>query len=59
MRTNRCTARPNAVANCVLHQRLQNQVGHQAPTKLRIDVHLDLQAVLKARLLDVDVLLQK
>ena len=52
-------ARADAVANGVLHQRLQNQVRHQRAKVQRIDVDLHLQAVLEARLLNVNVLLQE
>src|SRR5271165_1974018 len=49
---------PNAVTDRVLHQRLQDHVRHQRPQRVAGDVHFHLQAVLKARLLNVDVLLQ-
>src|SRR5580692_1928689 len=48
----------DAVANRIFYQRLQNHVWNQCGKRVGRDVHLHLQAVLEARLLDVDVLLQ-
>ena len=51
--------RANAVPDSVLHQRLQNKVGHQRCKRMRIDIEIDLQPVAETCLLNVDVLLQK
>src|SRR5208337_3035992 len=55
----RSAARADAVANGVLHQRLQEQVRHQRRQRDVLNVHLHLQPVLETRLLDVNVLLQE
>src|SRR5271165_6839925 len=52
-------ARADAVANGVLHQRLQEQVRNQRRQCVRLNIHLYLQPVLEARLLNVNVLLQE
>src|SRR5208337_2992215 len=52
-------ARADAVANGVLHQRLQEQVRHQRRQSAGLNIHLHLQPVVEARLLNVNVLLQE
>src|SRR5271165_3361036 len=51
--------RANAVADGIFHQRLQYQIRHQRPQRMRLDVHLHLQPVLEARLLNVNVFLEE
>src|SRR5271165_1039617 len=55
----RSAARADAVANGVLHQRLQEQVRHQRRQRDGLNIHVYLQPVLEARLLNVNVLLQE
>ena len=52
-------ARRDAMADGVLHQRLQDQMGHACIQRLWRDVHHDRQPVLQARLLDLEVGLEK
>src|SRR5664280_2113977 len=52
-------ARAYAMANGILDERLQDKVRHQRRPGVRLDIHFHSQAVLEARLLDVNVLLQK
>src|ERR1019366_674934 len=52
-------ARAYAMANGILHQRLQNQVRDQGRSGVRLDIHFHPQAVLEACLLDVNIFLQE
>jgi hypothetical protein len=52
-------ARRDAMADGVLHQRLQQQMGHASIQSLWRDVHHDRQPLLQARLLDLEVRLEK
>ena len=52
-------ARADAVADGVFNQRLQNQVGDKRVEGARIDFGFDAKAIVEARLLNVDVLLQE
>ena len=51
-------ARGDTVLDGVLHQRLQQQVGHLHRQQIRRNVDADLQTVPKTNLLDVDIALQ-
>ena len=45
----------DAVAHGVFEERLQNQIRHQGIERLRRNVHLNLQSIAEARLLDLGV----
>src|SRR6266576_4874481 len=49
----------DAVANGVLCQRLQDQVGQKGFQGIRLDLHLDGEAIGEAHLLDVEIQLEK
>src|ERR1035438_2996319 len=55
----RRAARSDSMADGVLHQRLQEQVGDERVEGAGIDVALNPQSVAEANLLNVDVLLQE
>src|SRR5271167_758834 len=55
----RSAARADAVADGVFNQRLEEKVWDQRRQSVRLDIHLHLQPVLEARLLNVNILLQE
>ena len=55
----RAGLRRHAVLDRILDERLQNQPRHFGVERLGIDVEPDRQAILEARLLDLEVLLQE
>src|SRR6516225_2286466 len=52
-------ARADTVADGVLDNRLENQVGNESIQSARIDFRFHMQPVVKTHLLDVDVLLKE
>src|SRR5271157_587695 len=55
----RSAARTDAVADGIFYQRLQKKAGNERRQSVALNVHVHLQPVLEAGLLNVDVLLQK
>src|SRR5208337_538151 len=55
----RSTGGAYAMADGIFHQRLQEQIRHQCRQGVWLDVHLHLQPVVEASLLNVNVLLEE